>query len=362
MRAGILDQQAALRWIAANIAAFGGDPSRVTLLGQSSGGTSILALLASPGTAGLIAGAISLSASPNMTMSLDQAYAYNAPVRGAVGCGGTGGGLACLLAAAPAALVAAVPASWNPPTFFPTAPGGNPDAGLAIIDGVTLPAPLPAALAAGLVDVPLILQSMRDESDISPNPAVLNRTLPAYAAWLDAHFAPWGAGVGRTLYGLYADDTPRDAGQMYYDLDADLGVTCGTTALAVVAAGGFKSPVYLSLVTQPPAAPVDGRALPFHTWDIVAAAGLWDRGGYTPGASDLALGALLRAEWFALATNGSVPGALGMPRVNDAAGFPANYVSVEQWAEGARAVTNNRAAMCAAFDALGFGDGYWWVN
>ena len=43
-----------------NIAAFGGDPERVTLLGQSSGGTNIFALLAAPSAVGLFSRAISL--------------------------------------------------------------------------------------------------------------------------------------------------------------------------------------------------------------------------------------------------------------------------------------------------------------
>lgn len=45
---GIMDQQAALRWVKRNIAAFGGDPENVTIFGQSGGGTSVLANLQSP--------------------------------------------------------------------------------------------------------------------------------------------------------------------------------------------------------------------------------------------------------------------------------------------------------------------------
>ena len=70
---GLLDQLAALAWVRANIASFGGDPERVTVAGESAGAMSVLTLLAMPRSEGLIRRAISQSGDGHHVHSADVA-------------------------------------------------------------------------------------------------------------------------------------------------------------------------------------------------------------------------------------------------------------------------------------------------
>lgn len=64
---GLMDQQAALRWVQKNISAFGGDPSNVTIAGESSGGNSVMAHIVAPGSAGLFQHVLSMSGAAIMS-------------------------------------------------------------------------------------------------------------------------------------------------------------------------------------------------------------------------------------------------------------------------------------------------------
>ena len=77
-RQGLLDQVAALRWVRQNIARFGGDPSRITLFGESAGGTDIAVLASLPEAKGLFSRLIIQSGylAPDAVMRPDQAARF----------------------------------------------------------------------------------------------------------------------------------------------------------------------------------------------------------------------------------------------------------------------------------------------
>ena len=74
---GLGDQITALRWLQKNIATYGGDPDRITLFGQSAGAASVRALLASPLSRDMIAGAIMQSSPAGRGMGYPYSYYQN---------------------------------------------------------------------------------------------------------------------------------------------------------------------------------------------------------------------------------------------------------------------------------------------
>ena len=343
---GIEDQLAALQWVSRNIAAFGGDKSRVLLWGESAGGFSACVHYVSPRSADLFAWAISesgLCASPVTEPTHAEAEATGVAVAEAVGCA-SGDVLGCLRGKSADELLAAtaIPPAADQlpggPFYAATIPIPTPN-----IDGFAVPTSLRQAFAAGgYPPRPLLLGTNHDEGTLFHSVLFAKEvtTETEYRAALTRRF---GAAKVDAIVAQYPVASFASAQQAIAKVTGDAFFVCPArwTARGALAAG---APVFRYTFDQvPESAAVSGLGT-FHSAEIPYVFGNDTFPLATVGASGAATATAVQAYWTAFAATGAPDGPVPWPT--------ATGDQVLQLANPIAASTTLPDAPCDFWDAL----------
>ena len=287
---GTYDQLAALRWVKRNIDAFGGDPERVTIFGESAGGVNVCTLVASPLGAGLFGRAL-VQSGGCAQRSLAEFVAFGDTITEKAGCSDAADPSACLRALPFEALLRAVPpvvtvASSSGQLWGPA------------VDGFVLRDSPEAVLAKGEHNrVPFAIGANADETGQAVPPIASEAEYRALVA------AQVGALAPLVLARYPASDyaTPRKA---YVALTSDARFICPSRRFARAAAKG-GSPVFRYFFTYPASrlyGAVHGVEIPFvfGSFDAIA--------GYTPDAAARSLSESMNSSWARFAATGDPNG------------------------------------------------------
>jgi para-nitrobenzyl esterase len=291
---GMMDQVAALQWVKANIASFGGDPAQVTIEGQSAGAISVHHLLAAPSAEGLFARAIAESNS-----WADTKLAPREPAEA------VGEKIASLSGAATLDALRALPAD-RLLALQTDSELGEHVRFLPVDDGKFIPEG-----AKERSNVPVLLGSNHDEaSAFSPDWQI--STIQAYQQLLDQRFAPLSARF-TALYPVRDEaSVPATVRQLLAD-SASAGVIAWSEARDPHAA-----PAYGYRYTHPEPGPLARRFATFHSSEVPYVFGTLEYGHRPFTASDRAISHRLQDYWanFIRTGNPNGPGVMKWPELD----------------------------------------------
>ena len=194
--AGMLDIVAALEWVRDNVAAFGGDPDNVTILGESGGGVKVSTLLAMPPAHGLFHKAVIQSGAGLEAIPVEVARASSDALVAAIG------GFERLRTAAPGEVLAALARARTN--------GATVRLGPVLEAGVLPRHPFTPDATPLSDDVPILIGTTKDEFSLFSvfSPTWGQATREQAIERLAAAFAPHGADLYESYEARYPDDIP----------------------------------------------------------------------------------------------------------------------------------------------------------
>jgi para-nitrobenzyl esterase len=266
---GLLDLIAALRWVQANIAAFGGDPGCVTIFGQSVGATTVCAFMTSPLTRGLFHRAIGQSGGalspPGKTdggsmLPLDGGEKFGVEFARTLGARS----IAELRARSAAEIQLIRPEAGGvmKPIMDPSEPGPERrETAWPVIDGHVLPEPPVAVFERGeQIDVPLLTGSTTGEGALFGGAASLR-------AYIENAKAEYGADA-QTFLDLYPASTDAEASAAANVALGDRRFVAQNWKWARLHAQAGRAKTYYYRFDRVPPAPELKNIGAFHTSDI----------------------------------------------------------------------------------------------
>ncbi|MCP5411303.1 MAG: carboxylesterase family protein [Alphaproteobacteria bacterium] len=376
---GLMDMVAALKWVRANIAAFGGDPANITLGGQSAGAGAASALAVAPSARGLFQRAIFMSGGYTPLVPKDVALKKGRQFAAAAGCDQTAdqtadqttdkaADVAQCLRALPAGKIAALSG---------TASGTAPFVSGAMVDGDLVPQSAAEAYGAGAFNrVPVMVGTTRDEGNFAIGIAQYFREGRTPATLEDFHVyakrmyggnagpggtpPPYPPGTPDKMLALYAPEAHGGVQMAWADAHADMLACRGQYLAGQIAP---FAPVYAYVF--------DDRSAPsyfpqmkgftpgaYHTADLI-----YLFPGYHGGpdgvptslnAGQRKLSDRMIAAWanFARSGNPNGKGDAPWPRWRKNADAPSHFIQNDAWAQVQSTSQFSAAHNCGFWDQV----------